>query len=84
MAYNENQNPNLGESTILMFKDIYRYGKRMGRADYWWGMLGIAILTFIDILVYSLIPETWLGGLFMFRYSISIISCLSICDSKKT
>lgn len=34
MAYNENQNPNLGESTILMFKDIYRYGKRMGRADY--------------------------------------------------
>ena len=61
MAYNENQNPNLGESTILMFKDIYRYGKRMGRADYWWGMLGIAILTFVDILVYSLIPETWLG-----------------------
>lgn len=84
MAYNENQNPNLGESTILMFKDIYRYGKRMGRADYWWGMLGIAILTFIDILVYLLIPETWLGDCLCSGISISIISCLSICDSKKT
>ena len=34
---------NLGDSTIIMFKDIYRYGKRMSRPNYWWGMLGLTI-----------------------------------------
>lgn len=41
--YNETGDPNLLISTQLIFKDIFRYGKRMGRADYWYGMLGLAI-----------------------------------------
>ena len=41
--YNETDHPGVGESTKLFFKDIFRYGKRMGRADYWYGMLGLTI-----------------------------------------
>lgn len=36
---------NLVNSTKLMFKDIFRYGKCMSRADYWYGILGLALLT---------------------------------------
>lgn len=32
-------------STKLMLKDIFRYGKCMSRADYWYGVLGMALLT---------------------------------------
>lgn len=36
---------NLVDSTKLMFKDIFRYGKCMSRADYWYGVLGLSLLT---------------------------------------
>ena len=42
---NENPEPNLIASTKLMLRDTFRTDKRMGRADFWWGYLGITMLT---------------------------------------
>lgn len=39
-------------ATKLIFKDIFRYGKSLSRADYWYGTLGLFLL---DSLVYLLI-----------------------------
>lgn len=38
---------NLVNSTKLMFEDIFRYGKCMSRADYWYGVLGLILLMFL-------------------------------------
>ena len=50
---------NLGDSTIIMFKDIYRYGKRMSRPNYWWGMLGLAIILVLDFLALAILTDIW-------------------------
>ena len=50
---------NLGDSTIIMFKDIYRYGKRMSRPNYWWGMLGLATILVLDFLALAVLPDIW-------------------------
>ena len=42
-----------------MFKDIYRYGKRMSRSDYWWGISGLGIILILDFLVLAILPEAW-------------------------
>lgn len=39
-------------ATKLIFKDIFRYGKSLRRADYWYGTLGLFLL---DSLVYLLV-----------------------------
>ena len=50
---------NLGDSTIIMFKDIYRYGKRMSRPNYWWGMLGLTIILVLDFFALAVLPDIW-------------------------
>ena len=50
---------NLGDSTIIMFKDIYRYGKRMSRPNYWWGMLGLTIILVLDFFALAILPDIW-------------------------
>lgn len=44
--YNESPAPGLGPSTKLYFQDLFHINKRLGRADYWWGTLGIFLLNF--------------------------------------
>ena len=48
---NESQNPSLVTSTKLMLRDWFTYNKRMGRADFWWGMLGLFLITVVVALV---------------------------------
>ncbi|KRM05504.1 MAG: zinc-ribbon domain-containing protein [Liquorilactobacillus ghanensis] len=42
---NESSRPGLIISTKLMIHDIFTISKRMGRADYWWGFLGLNLLS---------------------------------------
>lgn len=49
--YNENAHPGIIESTKLMFKDVFTYDKRMGRADYWYGSLGLALINLFVLFV---------------------------------
>ncbi|MFC6202610.1 DUF805 domain-containing protein [Lactiplantibacillus nangangensis] len=53
--YNESSNPNLISSTKLLFRDSFKIDKRMGRADYWWALLGVTLITFVITFVYSFI-----------------------------
>lgn len=47
--------PNLVDSTKLMFKDIFRYGKCMSRADFWYGELGsILLFAVVSAIVFGL------------------------------
>lgn len=41
---NENDHPNLLDSTKLYLKDWFNINKRMGRADFWWGFLGMFVV----------------------------------------
>ncbi|WP_143462645.1 DUF805 domain-containing protein [Levilactobacillus enshiensis] len=48
--YNETIRPNLISSTGLFFKNLTNTSKRLGRADYWWSMVGIGLISlFIGI-----------------------------------
>lgn len=47
---NAQTSANLLDSTKLMFEDIFRYGKCMSRADYWYGVLGLLLLTFVVVI----------------------------------
>lgn len=50
--YNENEEPSLYSSSRLLIKDMFNLKKRLGRADYWWGQLGIVLsLLFFTIWV---------------------------------
>lgn len=60
--YNENKIPGLSTSTKLYFKDMLKINKRMGRADYWWATLGVAIVSAIVFFVLSLIQNAFLDG----------------------
>jgi len=42
--YNETMQPNLISSTGLFFKNLTNTSKCLGRADYWWGMVGISLI----------------------------------------
>lgn len=50
--YNESPRPGLITSTQLFYRDIFKFSKRMGRADYWWAILGS---TLIGIVIYAVI-----------------------------
>ena len=52
VPYNESPQPGLITSTQLFYRDIFKIAKRMGRADYWWAILGS---TLIGIGVYAVI-----------------------------
>lgn len=41
--WNESEQPGLVVSTKLYFQDLFVGAKRMGRADFWWGMLGTTV-----------------------------------------
>ncbi|MFK5676075.1 MULTISPECIES: zinc-ribbon domain-containing protein [unclassified Ligilactobacillus] len=41
---NESAEPGIIPSTKLMMRDTFVLGKRMGRADFWWGTLGLVLL----------------------------------------
>lgn len=56
---NENPEPNLIASTKLMLRDTFRTDKRMGRADFWWGYLGITMLTVLLTFPLALIVQIW-------------------------
>lgn len=56
---NENPEPNLIVSTKLMLRDTFRTDKRMGRADFWWGYLGITMLTVLLTFPLALIVQIW-------------------------
>lgn len=50
--YNESPQPGLITSTQLFYRDIFKLSKRMGRADYWWAILGSSL---IGIAIYLII-----------------------------
>ena len=43
--YNETMRPNLVSSTGLFFKNLTNTSKCLGRADYWWSMVGIGLIS---------------------------------------
>ncbi|APX72019.1 DUF805 domain-containing protein [Companilactobacillus allii] len=43
--WNESDRPNLINSTKLYFQDMFVGAKRMSRADYWWGLFGITLVS---------------------------------------
>ncbi|MFD1417756.1 DUF805 domain-containing protein [Companilactobacillus keshanensis] len=43
-VWNESKKPSLINSTKLYFQDMFVGAKRIGRADFWWGLLGMTIL----------------------------------------
>lgn len=55
---NENSQPGLVVSTKLMLKEWFTTNKRMGRADFWWGMLGMVLLSFGVVLVAMLFLQS--------------------------
>lgn len=54
--YNENKHPGMFTSFKLYLKDAFIISKRIGRADYWWSYLTVAIIQFI----FSLLLFGWL------------------------
>jgi len=53
--YNESPVPGLIASTKLYFRDILTINKRMGRADYWWAALGVALLSTVGWIILSVL-----------------------------
>ncbi|KRK79107.1 DUF805 domain-containing protein [Companilactobacillus nodensis] len=47
--WNESNKPNLINSTKLYFQDMFVGAKRMSRADFWWGLLGMTIVAVVLI-----------------------------------
>ncbi|WP_125591235.1 DUF805 domain-containing protein [Companilactobacillus jidongensis] len=47
--WNESNQPNLINSTKLYFQDMFIGAKRMSRADFWWGLLGMTIIATVLI-----------------------------------
>lgn len=51
--WNESTKPNILNSTRLYFQDMFVGAKRMGRADFWWGLLGMTLLTVVLMTVFG-------------------------------
>lgn len=47
--WNESNKPNIISSTKLYFQDMFVGAKRMSRADFWWGMLGMTLVAAVLI-----------------------------------
>lgn len=56
---NETKEPGLIPSTKLMLRDSFKLDKRMGRADFWWGYLGVTMLTMLLTIPAALIVSIW-------------------------
>lgn len=57
---NDQPSNKLFAATKLIFKDIFRYGKSLRRADYWYGVLGLFLLDgLVYLLVHSLDQVKW-------------------------
>lgn len=52
-AYNGSDNPGLIRSTKLWLKTGLHASQCMGRADYWWGYLGLTIIEFVISFIYD-------------------------------
>lgn len=52
-VYNGSGNPGLIRSTKLWLKTAFHANQCMGRADYWWGYLGLTIIGFVISLIYD-------------------------------
>ncbi len=57
-AYNGSGNPGLIRSTKLWLKTAFHASQCMGRADYWWGYLGLAIIQFVISFIYDATQPT--------------------------
>lgn len=62
IAKNESEKPGLIVSTKLMLKDWLTVDKRMGTGDFWWGYLGMYLLT----IIVSVIMGAVLAGIHMY------------------
>lgn len=77
--YNETGTPNLVDATKLFFRDSLTMNKRMGRADYWWAQLGIALINLVGGLVFILLIALLAGfgtpafGLLVIFYGLLIV-----------
>lgn len=58
---NESPEPGIIPSTKLMLRDTFVLGKRMGRADFWWGTLGLVLLLTCYTLVIGLGVQLFVG-----------------------
>ena len=54
-AYNGSGNPSLIVSSNLWIKTIFKTDQCMGRADFWWGYLGLTIASLVVSFVYHFI-----------------------------
>lgn len=52
-VWNESTKPGILNSTKLYFQDMFIGAKRISRADFWWGMLGMTILTVVLMVVFA-------------------------------
>lgn len=57
-TYNGSGNPGLIRSTKLWLKTAFHASQCMGRADYWWGYLGLAIIQFVISFIYDATQPT--------------------------
>ncbi len=62
IAKNESKKPGFIVSTKLMLKDWLTVDKRMGTGDFWWGYLGMYLLT----IIVSVIMGAVLAGIYMY------------------
>lgn len=56
-AYNGSGNPSLIVSSNLWIKTIFKTDQCMGRADFWWGYLGLTIASLVVSFVYHFIAS---------------------------
>lgn len=75
---NESAKPGLVTSTKLFLKDTFVYRKKMGRADFWWGYLGVVLLYifFIFIVAVGLLKLTSEAFLLKNQVPIVLISAI--------
>lgn len=52
-VWNESEKPGPISSTKLYFQDMFVGAKRMGRADFWWGLLGVTILSIVLMTIFG-------------------------------
>ncbi|KRN89575.1 zinc-ribbon domain-containing protein [Ligilactobacillus ceti] len=62
---NESKKPGLITSTKLLLKDTFIMDKRMGRADFWWGNLGLLLLILLYACLMGYLLVHFDGGLVM-------------------
>lgn len=54
-VWNESFRPGIISSTRLYFQDLFVGAKRMSRKDFWWGLLGMTIVSYVIIALLAFI-----------------------------